>query len=1458
MRRAVPVNLLALFGIKGDRFYHLLLAEGFYRIQIAELVVYSDRERLGFFQVLFYFGNGTYVDFASVLCLKLDNCTSIKNSHFTSLSAIEQIGNIIHDIIFLFQSVRGSLCGYDRLSHGTIYIQETESVLIYRYKKPAVSGAKKDDLIASLKEDISGGILDIQTENCFYVEAAEPLLAPELEILRWLLSETFEPDNFAEESFLEGAKAVGGDRRIIEVGPRMNFMTAWSTNAVSVCHACGLSKITRIERSRRFKFVLSEDAVAHGGQRSDLFSSPFTLHSSLFYDRMTECPYPERLETFETGIRPEPFYSVPLMEEGRTALEKINVEMGLGLDDWDIDYYYNLFVKDIGRNPTNVECFDLSQSNSEHSRHWFFKGRLIIDGKEMQDNLISMIKETLDRNPNNSVIAFRDNSSAIRGYAIETIMPAGPGSVSRFMKKSSTYHVIFTAETHNFPSGVAPFPGAETGTGGRIRDVQATGRGALVIAGTAAYCVGNLRIPGYIQPWEDTSFTYPSNLASPLTIEIEASNGASDYGNKFGEPVIQGFTRAFGLRLPDGERREWIKPIMFTGGIGQMDARHIEKKEPKRGMLVTKIGGPAYRIGMGGGAASSMIQGQNIAELDFNAVQRGDAEMEQKMNRVVRACVEMGDRNPIVSIHDQGAGGNCNVVKEIIYPAGAKIEIRKIQLGDNTLSVLEIWGAEYQEQNALLIDSEKAGDFLEICGREKVPCAFIGEITGDGYIVLHDEADGSMPVNLRLDKILGDMPRKTFVLTRVKRELKPLELPRGLSVKDALERVLRLVSVGSKRFLTNKVDRSVTGLIARQQCAGPLQLTVSDVAVIAQSHFGLTGAAISIGEQPLKGLINPAAMARMSVAEAITNIMWAKVSALGDIKCSGNWMWAPKLAGEGADLYDAAAAMRDMMIELGIAVDGGKDSLSMAARVTDPLGHTETVKSPGTLVISAYATCPDVTRVLTPDIKRPGESRLLFIDLGRGKNRLGGSALAQCFSQVGDESPDVDDPNLLKDCFGVIQKFLSEGVILSGHDRSDGGLVTTLLEMAFAGNCGTEVNLEGRGSGVSGQEIPILFSEEIGMVVEYLPEHEDRIIASLKDKVIPFQILGKTTIEKRIRISLFTIHNSLFTVLDEDTRVLRGIWEETSYRLERFQRDPECVEEEKRNIYDTRGLAFNLSFVPEITPQEIIDRDVKPRVAIIREEGSNGDREMTSAFFMAGFEPWDVTMSDFLKERVHLDEFRGVVFVGGFSYADVLDSAKGWAGVIRYNRNIWQEFQSFYHRPDTFTLGVCNGCQLMALLGWVPWQGTEDRFQPRFIHNRSGRFESRFVSVKILKSPSIMLRGMEDSVLGVWVAHGEGLAYFPDDSIRKKVLEMGLAPVRYVDDSGNVTERYPFNPNGSPDGITSLCSADGRHLVIMPHPERAFLKWQWGWMPEEWKKEIAASPWLRMFQNAREWCEGKK
>ena len=1289
------------------------------------------------------------------------------------------------------------------------------------YRTPGLSTVERRKAVTTARA-LGLEIDAIDTEHCFYVASNGVLDEPRLEVLRWLLAETFEPGGFSDRSFFA---ADGGD--VVEVGPRMSFSTAWSTNAVAVCRSCGLTSVTRIERSRRFAMpAMTED------QRRSFLAA--------VHDRMTECPYPEPLTSFDVGVEPRPVTTVPVLERGRAALEAINAELGLAFDDWDLATYTELFTK-MGRNPTDVECFDIAQSNSEHSRHWFFKGRLILDGEEIPDHLISMIQGPLSANPNNSVIAFNDNSSSSRGSEIASILPTEPGSPSPLAEASVDQDVIFTAETHNFPSGVAPFPGAETGTGGRIRDVHATGRGSDYTAGTAAYCVGNLRIPGYEQPWEDPTFTYPENLASPLEIEIEASNGASDYGNKFGEPVVQGFTRSFGLRLPSGERREWVKPIMFSGGIGKMDHAHVTKGAPEVGMWVVKLGGPAYRIGMGGGAASSMVQGENVAELDFNAVQRGDAEMEQKVNRVIRACCELGSANPIVSIHDQGAGGNCNVLKEIVEPSGARIEIRAFPVGDETLSVLEIWGAEYQENDALLLRPEHRELFEALCAREKVPAAFVGVVTGDGRVVVHDEGDGSTPVDLDLEAVLGDMPQKSFSFERSRPTLEPVELPEGLTIRQALDRVLRLLSVGSKRFLTTKVDRAVTGLVAGQPCAGPLQLTVADAAVVAGSHVTTTGGATAIGEQPIKGLIDAAAMARMSVGEALTNLVWAPVTALEDVRCSANWMWAAKLPGEGAALHDAAAAMCGMMTTLGIAVDGGKDSISMAALAPDG----ETVKTPGALVISAYCTCPDVTGNVTPDLELPGRGRLLFVDLGNGRDRLGGSALAQVWGQIGDESPDVDDVDLLARAFDSVQTLLAEGMITAGHDRSDGGLVTTLLEMAFAGDCGLSVELP-----ASGDPVACLFAEELGLVLEVDEDDLDDALAVFLENDVPCRAIGNTTAEPRLRLAVGGVE-----VLDGDMRELRGIWEETSFRLDRLQADPGCVREEQSGLAHRRVPSWGLSFEPAPTAPAIVSRSAKIPVAILREEGSNGDREMAAAFHAAGFEPWDVMMSDLLTGKIELDRFRGLAAVGGFSYADVLDSAKGWAGTIRFNDGLRRQFTDFVSRDDTFSLGVCNGCQLLALLGWVPWRGLADEIQPRFVRNASGRFESRFVTVRIDDSPAVMLRGMAGSTMGIWVQHGEGRALFPDRSVLDRVLADRLAPVRFADDEGRVTEAYPFNPNGSPEGIAALCSDDGRHLAIMPHPERCFLKWQWGWMPRQWRSGLEASPWLNIFQNARKWCE---
>lgn len=1250
-------------------------------------------------------------------------------------------------------------------------------------------------------------------EYCFNIESSRSLTPEEQSRLQLILADGFLADFVTTEPLLNGD-------RVVEMGPRLNFATAWSSNMVSICKATGLECVSRVERSRRYLVDGSQDL------------EEFVRNN---HDRMTECLYAEPLSTFETGIEPEAVYDVDMIVKGPDALLEIP---GISMDERDRNFYYDYFVKKHARNPTIVEIMDLNNANSEHSRHGFFRGKQVIDGELQDETLFEMVIETLHKNPKGSLVAFKDNSSVVAGHDIHTIMPEEPGLPGPLCERDARYHMLLTAETHNFPTGVAPFPGAETGAGGRIRDVQGTGKGGFVIAGTTGYCVANLHIPGYTLPWEN-AYQCPDNLASALEIEIEASNGASDYGNKFGEPMIQGFTRSFDLRLESGERWGFLKPIMFTGGIGQIDDRHTDKDKELKGMKIVQVGGPAYRVGFGGGAASSMLQGENASELDFNAVQRGDAEMEQKMNRVIRACNEMGDKTIIDVIHDQGAGGPANVLKELVEHSGGRIEIRKMRVGDPTMSVLEIYVAEYQERNGFLISPENIEQFQAICEREKVGCEVLGEVTGDLQFVVHDERDGSTPVDIDLSELLGDIPVKTFEDTRAISQSHPLTLPDDLSVADALHDVLRLVSVGSKRFLTNKVDRAVTGLIAQQQCCGPLQLTVSDVAVVAQSHFSLSGGATAIGEQPIKMLLDPAKGARMAVGESLTNLVWAAIDDLEQVKCSANWMWAPKLPGEGAALFDAAKGMCDAMIAVGMAVDGGKDSLSMATMVGD-----ETVKSPRELVISVYAAMSDITKVITPDLKQAGASALLFVDLGNGNNRLGGSALAQTRSALGNDCPDMDNPESVKQAFHAVQEAIGKGLVLAGHDRSDGGLITTLLEMAFSGNCGLDVDLQS-----SDSPLAALFSEELGLVLECADEDLSTLQQVFEARGVASVAIGRSVQAKQIRIRI-----NGESVLDEDMRLLRGTWEETSYQLERLQVNPDCADQEKKNGYDRKGPAYALSFTPKAAPAELLAKSDKPKVAILRDEGSNSDREMSSAFYAAGFEPWDITMSDLLAGRVTLDDFRGLAAVGGFSYADVPESAKGWAATIRFNDNLKKMFREFYARPDTFSLGICNGCQLFGLLGLVPWQDIEAEKQPRFVHNLSGRFESRWATVKISKSPSLMLKGMEGLVFGIHVDHGEGYLSFPDGAVKERVLAENLAPICYVDDDGNATESYPFNPNGSPDGLAGLCSPDGRHLAMMPHPERVFLAWQAHYLPSA-MKDLEVSPWMQMFRNAYEWCQ---
>ncbi|XP_037743223.1 phosphoribosylformylglycinamidine synthase isoform X5 [Chelonia mydas] len=1323
--------------------------------------------------------------------------------------------------------------------------------VLHFYQRPGAEGVPVSLLRSA--QAVLGGIRALHRELCYNVSwtGASPPSPQETQLLRWLFGCPFESGDVATESFLCPAPTD----LLVEIGPRLNFSTAFSTNVVSVCRAAGLGCVDRVECSRRYLLQCARRPTPP--EEAALVA--------VLSDRMTEQRYEEPIRSFAVATHPAPTWHVDVLGGGRTELERANQELGLAFDSWDLDFYTELFKK-FGRNPTSVECFDLAQSNSEHSRHWFFKGRLLVDGKEVSESLFESILRTQEKSNPNNVIKFSDNSSAIQGRAVCSLWPRDPSRPSRFEKRTSTRHVIFTAETHNFPTGVAPFSGAATGTGGRIRDVQCTGRGAHVIAGTAGYSFGNLHIPGYPLPWEDPALPYPRNYAQPLQVALRASDGASDYGNKFGEPVLAGFARSFGQQLPNGQRREWIKPIMFSGGIGAMEDIHVHKEPPEPGMQVVKVGGPVYRIGVGGSSASSIqVQGDNASDLDFGAVQRGDPEMEQKMNRVLRGCVETGKANPICSLHDQGAGGNGNVLKELSDPAGAVIYASRFQLGDPTLSVLEIWGAEYQESNALLLRPTDAALLQRLGQRERCPVDVVGTITGDGRIVLVDDLEAPVtdvapakpsgkqtPVDLQLEWVLGKMPQKEFVLSHNSPALHRLCLPPGLSVGDALERVLRLPAVASKRYLTNKVDRSVTGLVAQQQCVGPLHTPLADVAVVALSPFETVGAATALGEQPLKGLIDPGAGARLAVGEALTNLVFARVTDLRDVKCSGNWMWAAKQAGEGAALVDACRAMCAVMGQLGVAVDGGKDSLSMAARV-----GTDIVMAPGTLVVSAYAVCPDIRATVTPDLKCPdGKGALLYVELCPERHRLGGSALAQCYSQLGDRCPDLENPDSLAACFRVTQQLLQESVVSAGHDVSDGGLVTCLLEMAFAGNCGLQAELVAPGLSA----LEVLFAEELGLVLEVPSAVAGDVCRRYEEagvRCLPIGQTGPLGPQSMVRLRVNGQEELARPVGD-----LRALWEATSFQLERLQASPQCVEQEERGLAQRQGPSFTLTFDPKIEPP-LLGQMARPgpRVAILREEGSNGDREMVAAFVMAGFQAWDVTMQDLYAGEVTLESFRGLVFVGGFSYADVLGSAKGWAASVTFSPRARAQFEAFHRRRDTFSLGVCNGCQLMALLGWVGGgsptsdpPGGAVRPGVLLAPNDSGRFESRFVALAVEQSPAVMLQGMAGSTLGIWVAHGEGRMQFRSPEVLAAVTSGGLAPLRYVDDQGQPTQEYPLNPNGSPLGIAGLCSPDGRHLAMMPHPERCVLPWQWAWMPPDWRRTMEVSPWLRMFQNACEWC----
>ncbi|XP_031616970.1 phosphoribosylformylglycinamidine synthase [Contarinia nasturtii] len=1365
------------------------------------------------------------------------------------------------------------------------------------YSKDAFHSSKINLVLNELKK-INATITSLKTELCYHVEvdvSKSEFGDDKVAVLQWILKEPQQVDLLSRKSAWDSSVA-NGKEFIIEIGPRFNFSTADSTNSVSICQNAGLHEVKRLEKSIRY--YVSANSVPTKTEINEMVD--------ILGDRMTQCRYTAEnlpIKSFDEQLpkktKSDDWYLVPVLSEGRTALEKVNNELGLAFDKWDLEYYLNLFKNVLGRDPTSVELFDLAQSNSEHSRHWFFKGKMIIDGVEHEKSLIHLIIETQKNTNQNNTIKFSDNSSAIKGFTHKTIRPVFTTTNGSFDANEMNIvdvksDLIFTAETHNMPTAVAPFSGATTGTGGRLRDVQGVGRGGLAIAGTAGYCVGNLNIPDYDMPYESKTDEYPPSFAAPLKILIEASNGASDYGNKFGEPVICGFAMTYGVTSKaTKQREEYVKPIMFSGGLGTMDASHRQKLDPSRGNLMAKIGGPVYRIGVGGGAASSVeVQGDNSAELDFNAVQRGDAEMENKLNRVVRACIEMGDRNPILAIHDQGAGGNGNVLKELVEPgyAGAVIFTKEFQLGDPTINVLELWGAEYQENDAILCKPEDRPLLEAICARERCPISFVGVVTGDGYVTLIESeakfekylnetvekrqrtAKTTVPFDMHLKDILGEMPRKEYNLTTEQKVLVPLELDflDKTDVSEPLKRVLSLVGVGSKRFLTNKVDRCVTGLIAQQQCIGPLHTPLADFACTTVSHFTYEGIATSIGMQPTKGVISAKANARMSVAEAISNLAFVKVSELADVKCSGNWMWAAKLPGEGAKMYEACQAMCNIMSELNIAVDGGKDSLSMAARIKG-----DTIKSPGTLVISAYAPCKDVRVKVTPDFKSPALFRngeIVWVNI-ENRFRLGGSALAQAYAQEGNDTPDISQPQILKKAFNATQSLLAQGQLLAGHDISDGGLIVALLEMAFGGLCGFQVDLTDAirkigtknflTNNLTETNAPVvaLFAEETGWLLEVSPGNLNTVLQTFQKEGVPVYHIGQSTGNGIHSEVLIKYEKSV--LLEGKTLTYFKQWERTSFELEKLQANVACIGQE----YATYDYRTGPQYTCNVNPDQYATLLAQPTdenilVAVIREEGTNGDREMIASLIQSNFTVHDVVMNDLLQGKVTLDRYRGVLFPGGFSYADTNGSAKGWAATIIHNESLRRQFLHFKKRSDTFSLGVCNGCQLMSLLGWVGVtepNANDVNAVPdiALLENKSERFECRWSTLKIqFMHEPVMLKNMNGMVLGCWIAHHEGRFSFRTDNVFNEILAGDLAPIRYVDDNGRPTETYPMNPNGSVQGIAALCSSDGRHLAMMPHPERCTQMFQWPYVSPTFEfSQAKYSPWKMMFDNAFNWCQ---
>jgi phosphoribosylformylglycinamidine synthase len=1234
------------------------------------------------------------------------------------------------------------------------------------------------------------------------------------------------------------------------VVPRIGTISPWSSKATDIARHCGLEAVERIERGILFQ-VLAKNMTPE--QRASV--------AALLHDRMTEsvlAKVSDGAQLFQ-HFPPRPLATVDVLTGGRAALVAANGSLGLALSEDEIDYLLEIFTK-AARNPTDVELMMFAQANSEHCRHKIFNASWVIDGKPADKTLFGMIRETHAARPQGTVVAYADNSSIIEGATIPRFYPDAHG---HYGYRDELTHILAKVETHNHPTAISPFPGAATGSGGEIRDEGATGKGSKPKAGLCGFTVSNLHIPGAARPWE-TDAGRPGRMASALDIMLEGPIGAAAFNNEFGRPNLTGYFRTYEQAV-GGTLRGYVKPIMIAGGLGNIQAEQSFKATHfPVGTRLVQLGGPGMLIGLGGGAASSMSAGANSEDLDFASVQRGNPEIQRRAQEVIDRCWQLGAGNPVLSIHDVGAGGISNAFPELAHSgeAGARFELREVPILEAGMSPAEIWSNEAQERYVLAIAAERMDEFAALCARERCPFAVVGETTADGHLTVADRHFGNKPVDMSMDALLGKPPRMTRVVTRVPVTTLPFAAD-SVDLREAVSRLLRLPAIADKTFLISIGDRSVGGMTARDQMVGPWQVPVADVAVTSMSFQGYSGEAFAMGERAPIAVIDAEASGRMAIAEALSNLAAADIADLGDVKLSANWMAACGYAGEDARLFDTVAAVSRLCQDIGLSIPVGKDSLSMRTAWTEQGAEKKEVVSPVSLIVTAFAPVGDVRRTLTPQLRTDaGETELLLLDLGGGGQggRLGGSALAQVFNATGEAAPDIDHPARLKALFDAAQRLNRENLLLAYHDRSDGGLFVTATEMAFAGHVGVTLDMDGlcfdaltldvdgaekRPDLLAGRDherlVRALFNEEAGALIQIRRADREKVTALLRDYKTSYFFVGYPNASDEIRV----VRNAKRVF--QATRVeLRRAWSETSFRLQSLRDNPECARQEYDLLLDKDdpGLTPKLTFNPQADFSAFVNAGAKPRMAILREQGVNSHYEMAAAFDRAGFEAVDVHMSDLLAGNKSLKNFAGLAACGGFSYGDVLGAGLGWARTILMNARCRDEFSAFFQRADSFALGVCNGCQMMsALKALIP--GAEN--WPAFRRNLVEQFEARFVQVEVLDSPSLFFKDMAGSVLPIVVSHGEGRAVFESGA-----PEQVIATLRYVDHRGMPTETYPLNPNGSPDGLTGVTTADGRFTIMMPHPERVFRAVQMSWHPTEWGALGSDdSPWFTLFKNAR-------